>query len=242
MRLSIRESMAEEQAFEMEATMASLGYYSRRGAWITAVPDAEYPWDPHIVKAIRAEFDPAWTPLFCKEAWVTPTKGLIITGRHMVARHVAVPHAEVDVLKCHVPFDRCNGITFKRPLLECMTLEIRAEDEVERDTKGMVRKQLGTYVPFDNRVYLTCKAIWHQNQNMRARDLAKEIEYLQCDAPKESSKGAMEDLRLSLKDDWAYLERKRKAETEDDRRKAAAPPPSRPSVLVGKAAGQGAPA
>ena len=237
----MHESMAKEQAFEMANTMSDLGYYSRLGSWITAVPDAEYPWDPSIVKAIRAEFDPAWTPLFCKEAWVTPTKGIVVTGRHMVARHVAIPHSEVDVMKVHVPFDRCNGITFKRPLLECMTLEIRAEDEVERDTKGMVRKQLGTYVPFDNRVYLTCKAIWHQNHNMRAKDLAKEIAYLQCDAPKEASNGAMEDLRLNLKDDWKYLERLRESETEADVMKSMAPPPTRPSVLVGKAAGpQGA--
>lgn len=238
MRLNLTDGATGPTAFDLAERMSDLGYFTRLGAWISAVPDAEYPWDPDIVKAIRREFDPYWTPLFAREAWYTPAKTLLISGRHMVARYVPLPHSEVDVLRAYVPFDVCHGIRFRKPLLEAMTLEIRAApDKVEEETGGMVRRELGRYVPFDNRVYLTCKAMWKQNQKERIKDLVREVDYLQNDVPKQASRSAMEDLRADLKDDWKRLERIRKSETDYDRNKAMAPPPTRPSVLVGKAAG-----
>lgn len=241
MRLSLSQSeQAAEESFALASSMADLGYHTRLGSWITAC-DAEYPWDPNIVRAIRREFDPAWTPLFCREAWMAPgTKGVVVIGRHMVARHVPVPHSETDVLKVHgLPHNgRYDGITFKTPLLEAMTLEKRpAPDDVEQSAGGMVRRELGEYVPFDNRVYLTCKAMWQQNHSQRAKELAQEIAYLQVDKPKEEGMKAMEELRYQLKNDWAYLERKRKSETDADRKKAAQQPETAPMVFVGKAAG-----
>lgn len=241
MRLSITKAMEEKQAFEMAETMSDLGFHTRLGSWITAT-DAEYPWDPSIVKAIRREFDPFFTPLFCREAWMTPTKGIVVIGRHMIARHVSVPKSEVDVLKVQsLPISGSyNGVTFRQPLLEATTLETRpAPDEVERDSGGMVRRELGEYVPFDGRVYQTMKAIWHQNHSQRIKELVKEVAYLQVDKPKEASNYAMEELRYDLKNDWKRLERIRQSETDYDRNKAMAPPPTRPSVLVGKAAGAG---
>jgi hypothetical protein len=223
MRLSATDAWKPKGALKVAETMAECGYYTRLGSWITAC-DAEYPWDPGIVKQIRREFDPAWTPLFCREAWMAPgTKGIVTIGRHMVARYVPIPHSETDILKvsCLPLRGSYAGVSFKAPLLEAMTLELRsAPDKVEQDAGGMVRKELGEYVAFDNRVYLTCKAIWHQNHSKRAKDIAKEIVWAQVEKPKEESAKAMSDLRDTLKDEWPRLERIRQAETEYDRQKA----------------------
>lgn len=240
MRLSVNESEeSEQQQFDLARSMSDLGYYTRLGSFITA-RDSEYPWDANIVKSIRREFDPAWTPLFAREAWMTPTKGIVVTGRHMVARHVPNPKRESQALKVHgLPIGGwLCGIEFKTPLIEAMTLELRpAPDEVENSARGMVRQDLGEYVPFDARVYKTCQAMWHQNHSKTVRELSREIAYLQIDKPKEESAKQMEELRYRLKSDWGFLERLRETETEDDRKKAYAPKPVTPMVLVGKSAG-----
>lgn len=247
MRLSATNAWNPKGAFKLANTMAELGFHTRLGSQITSIPDAEYPWNPEIVKQIRKEFDPAWTPLFCRERWMTPNKGVVVIGRHMVGRHVPIPRTDVDVLQVLRP--TCGawwGVTIKTPILESMTLELRdhAADcacdscKVERDSGGMVRKDLGRYVAFDNRVYLTCKAIWHQNHHKRAKELAREITRLQVEAPKEESAKAMLDLRDELRSEWPRLTRIRQAETEYDRQKAAAPRAVSPMVIVGKSAGK----
>jgi len=247
MRLSTSQTHGtEQQQFDLAETLADLGFHTRMGYQISAIPDPAYPWDPAIVKKIRREFDPAWTPLFARERWMTPNKGFVTTERHMVGRWVPVPKTDVDMLKVLTPLrSTVRGIKFRTPLLEAMTLEVRLHEPdcpcescvMERDSNGMVRRDLGRYVPFDERVYLTCKAIWHQNHSMRAKDLAREIAYLQVDKPQEESAKQMEELRYVLKTDWAYLERLRERETEDDVRRDFAPKEVAPMVLVGKSAG-----
>lgn len=232
--------------FDLASSMMDLGYHVRLGKQISAIPDPEYPWDPDIVRKIRSEFDPSWTPLFCRELWMSPNKGFVITARHMVARHVAIPKADVDVLPALTSSQASWwGIQIKTPVLECMTLETRLHDGececescvIERSCGGMVRRDLGGYVPFDDRIYLTCRAMWNQNHTKRIKDLVREVTYLQCDKPKEASAAAMNDLRDELKSDWKWLERKREAETEYDIQRASAPAPTRPSVGYTKTAG-----
>lgn len=248
MRLSVSDSKGaqRDQMVSLASNMSDLGYYVRLGKQISAVPDAEYPWDPAIVRKIRAEFDPAWTPLFCRELWQSPgTHGHVVTGRHMVGRHVSIPKSELDVLSVLRPSHSYGGITIKAPIIESMTLETRLHDgscecdscAVERSSGGLVRRDLGSYVPFDDRVYFTCKAIWQQNHSKKAKQIAKEIAYLQVDKPQEEIKAHFEGLRQNLKDDWSRMERIRKSETDYDRMKAAEPRAPKPMVAVGKAAG-----
>lgn len=247
MRLSTSQTHGSpEQQFDLASTMADLGFHTRMGYQISAVPDVEYPWDPAIVTKIRREFDPAWTPLFARERWMTPNKGFVTTERHMVGRWVPIPRTDVDMLKVLTPLHNAvHGVAIRQPLLEAMTLEVRLHDlncpcekcVIERDSNGMVRADLGRYVPFDDRVYHTCYAMWAQNRRQRVKELVKEIAYLQTEKPQEESLAETEKLRYVLKTDWAFLERKRLSETEDDRKKAYAPKPVTPMVLVGKSAG-----
>ena len=247
MRLATSQTHGTEaQQFDLATTMASLGFHTRMGYQISAIPDPAYPWDPAIVKKIRREFDPAWTPLFARERWMTPNKGFITTERHMVGRWVPNPRTDVDMLKVLTPLHKTiRGVVMRTPLLEAMTLEVRMHDlncrcekcVIERDSNGMVRADLGRYVPFDDRIYHTCYAMHAQNRRTRIKELVREITYLQTEKPQEESLKETEKLRYVLKTDWKYLERLRENETEEDRKKAYAPKPVTPMVLVGKSAG-----
>lgn len=82
------------------------------------VPDAQYPWDVDVVKAMRT-VDPRVVPL-----WVTwayrppkdcPDKGVFVTGRHAIGLAIDDPKVEQHDFSCLMPTTPIGGMTFKRP-------------------------------------------------------------------------------------------------------------------------------
>lgn len=80
------------------------------------VPDAACPWDPQVVRAMRA-LDPAIVPLWATWVYAPPAdqsdKTVFITGRHAVGWHRPdLPSQEFHAL---MPSGRIGGMSFKRP-------------------------------------------------------------------------------------------------------------------------------
>jgi len=207
-----------------------MGLYALLGAEFSCVPHEMYPPDWTAVKACR-EFDPAFTPVGVREAWLSPSGGVHITFRYLIARRVLVPREEYAPLNCVYPSHPIHGMTFKGPLIEAGMLD-DTKDLNEERTQGAARSALPTFVPFDMRAAHTMAAIWHQNQNKRTKDIKAEIVDAQVEAPKREMAKGLEELRYRARHDWGRLERIRQAETDSDRLKAAAPREAQPYVFI----------
>lgn len=72
------------------------------GEQISCVPDVEYPWDPAIVKAIRA-FEPEFVPFFVRSRYVSPTGGEYIFGRHGLAVAPRIPERRHQIIRPLMP-------------------------------------------------------------------------------------------------------------------------------------------
>lgn len=233
MDLSIKGGEPNSRWFDIATNAADMGYFTKLGAEFYCIPDSENPWPVDVVRAIRREFDPAFVPIWVRQAWLTPAKTVLVVGRHMVGRYVPYPANEYEPLNVFLPTTSVGGIHFRHPIIESTTLEIApsAMSELEKSSGGSIRRELGQYVPFDNRVYLTMKAIWHQNHNKRRKEIKREVVSAQLDPKAMALALEMEEQRYALKTDWSRIERIRQAETQYDRQRAAAPPATKPMVF-----------
>lgn len=229
-RLSVKDSPAPGRAFEFAQKAADAGLYALLGAEFSCVPHEMYPPDWTAVQACRG-FDSAFTPVGVREAWLSPTGGVSITFRYLIARRVLLPREEYAPLNCVYPSFPIHGMRFSGPLIEAGMLD-DTTDLKEEQTMGAARSELPRYVPFDMRAAHTMAAIWHQNQHKRTKDLKAEIVDAQVDAPKRVVAKQMDELRYRQRHDWGRLERIRQAETHSDRMKAAAPREAQPYVFI----------
>lgn len=207
-----------------------MGLYALLGAEFSCVPHEMYPPDWDAVKACRV-FDPAFTPVGVREAWLSPSGGIHVTFRYMIARRVLVPREEYAPLNCVFPSHPIHGMQFRGPLVEAGMLDDTTDLNEER-THGAARSELPKFVPFDMRAAHTMAAIWQQNHSKRTKDIKAEIVDAQVEAPKRAVASQMEELRYRTRHDFARLKRIREAETDSDRRKAAAPPEAKPYVFI----------
>src|SRR5262245_11111658 len=84
----------------------------------TCVPDACYPWDPEVLKAIQT-FCPDVAPLWVRWVFLSPRSDageqLVIFGRHGIGRRVSNPRAALYPLHCPMPELPCKGLRFSQP-------------------------------------------------------------------------------------------------------------------------------
>lgn len=204
-RAGLTEYVDEQDAEAILKEASSAGYYVRLGAQFV-IEDVEYPVPWEMVHRIRREFDPAFVPLFCREGWRAPNGDIFVTGRFMCGRYVPLPHEGQEPLNILWPSHKVGGVWWHGPVIESATFETdRADDEVEKKTHGVARKDIGGFVPFDGRVYRTLAAIAEQNRNRRTKDILADVIDKQIAEPKRKQKAVTDELRLELRDKWKWL-------------------------------------
>lgn len=238
-----------ELEYDVDA-VAEQGFYVLLGSQASAIPDPEYPWDPAVVKKIRKEFDPDFVPLFIRELWRTPSKGLVSVGRHACGRTIRNPHDGYRYLNVLLPTSPIGGIKIEGPILRSATFQVNApltpHDERIVERLGIpASRKLSTYVPFDDRIVKTLEAIASSNRNQTTKERQKEALSIHMDAQRGVTpaqlKHSKAESRYKVKTDWKRFERVRDESDYDRSQKRAREIRARapkPTILVGKAAGK----
>lgn len=115
--------------------------YAAVATEISCIPDAAYPFDPAVLRAIHV-FDPRVIPLWVRRVYRNPsTGGVLVVGRHAIASHVWNPHSSIDrnVYRALMPTYRAS----ERPT------QVDFHHHGPRSGNGLV----GPYLPFDGYVY-----------------------------------------------------------------------------------------
>lgn len=119
------------------------------GEQYTCVPDAQYPWDPAVVKAIR-EFCPDAQPILIKSLWQrswsesSPLDTMMLV-RHGIARSVRDPIQRPHYFQCEMPSVK-TGVSLTRPNY----IEVNWYD---RENRPWGHDLPGSYLPFDWELY-----------------------------------------------------------------------------------------
>lgn len=126
------------------------------------VNDVEYPPDWNVVRQIRREFDPFFVPALVRQPWSTGTGEVVVIVHHIICRQVPDPKTEVariDPLPIHLPTHTVLGRRLRHPIIAGHTLDGKSPDESGNGLPGY-------YVPFDERVLASMRAIqWiHRNE------------------------------------------------------------------------------
>lgn len=86
------------------------------GTYYTCVPDAQYPWDPVVMKRIQ-EFAPDAVPLWVQ--WVFRSPGadshVEVFGRHALGRVLDKGRTDTYPFRVHMPTMPVLGMTFQKP-------------------------------------------------------------------------------------------------------------------------------
>jgi len=105
------------------------------------VPDAQYPWDVDIVKAMRT-IDPRVVPLWVTWAYKPPIdcpdKGVYVTGRHAIGLANMDPKIEQQDFSVLMPTTPIGGMTFKRPTVIHKIYHVAPETD----------ERIGGFVPY----------------------------------------------------------------------------------------------
>jgi hypothetical protein len=135
------------------------------GMEYTCVPDAQYPWDPKVLRTIWT-FDPGVIPMWVRWAFLSPAddgqEEVVIFGRHAIGRHVDNPHSQLEPLHVSMPPMPCQGVRFDRPnLIELIA--VGAPDKRASDLPG-------EYMPFG---YQLVKHLRKQYREATAKEIYK---------------------------------------------------------------------
>jgi hypothetical protein len=126
---------------------------------ISCIPDAAYPWNPMVMKAIWT-FDPDAIPMWVRWPFLRCStdsdQSPVIFGRHAIGRYVKNPIHELTLFNVEMPSMPCQGITFSRPN---MIVLLWAGEEKGDDTPG-------AYKPFDMEIYLYLRARFINNKTI----------------------------------------------------------------------------
>jgi len=134
------------------------------GMEYSCIPDATYPWDPQVLRAIWA-FDPGAIPLWVRWAFLSPSDGqekVVIFGRHGIGRRVRNPHSDLHPLLVSMPPMPCQGVRFERPNL----IELVAVGKPDARASDLP----GEYMPFG---YQLVKHLRKQYLEASAKDIFK---------------------------------------------------------------------
>jgi len=115
------------------------------GRTYSCVPDAVYPWDPDVVRAIW-RFDPSARPIWVKDIFQVPLEDsdahrVIVYGRHGIARKIENLRG-LEPLQVEMPSMPVLGLRFDAPNYE----PVRWFDRL---APGKYPEAPGAYLPFD---------------------------------------------------------------------------------------------
>ncbi len=102
----------------LKYTVGKIHGWLEIGQFYSCIPDAAYPWDPVVMKAIW-EFAPDAIPMWVQWVFHTPPEDseseIVIYGRHALGRKIWHPQSEVLPFPCAMPTMPCLGLTFEKP-------------------------------------------------------------------------------------------------------------------------------
>lgn len=124
----------------------------------SCIPDAAYPWDPAIVRAIR-EFCPDAQPISIRTVWKSSALDgnvqTMVLLRHGIARAVRDPIAPIHSFYCHMP-STPRSIHLSRPNY----IEVNWYDKQIRPWGYDLP---GAYLPFDWEFYKSLRTAYIDN-------------------------------------------------------------------------------
>lgn len=113
----------------------------------SCIPDAAYPWDPVVMKAIQ-EFAPDAVPMWVHWVFLSPHETgnpqVVVFGRHALGRRIQNMTSELEPFRCAMPTMPCQGLTFERPN--------RIWFIHEGSTNPRYPDLPGTFLPFDGSI------------------------------------------------------------------------------------------
>lgn len=125
------------------------------GEFYSCVPDAEYPWDPAVVRALR-EFCPDAIPIIIRSVWQWSNYGElghlaepIILKRHGLARSIRDPILPIHNFHCEMPCTPYPGLLIPgRDLADCRPNYIEV-NWYDKEIRPHGFDLPGAYLPFD---------------------------------------------------------------------------------------------
>lgn len=115
----------------------------------SCIPDAVYPWNPLVLKAIW-EFAPDAVPLWVRWVFRSPQDEEnphdVVFGRHALGRRIEHLQMERLDFHCTMPSMPCQGLTFEKPNRIWFIHEGESPKERNVDLPG-------DYLPFDATIY-----------------------------------------------------------------------------------------
>lgn len=145
----------------------------RKLAWkiidttVSAIPDAFYPHDPAVVRAIR-EFDKNVFPCFGKRIYQSNTGGIREFGFHMITSVVRDPHYRIPSWATKVLLPTTG------PVIRPTHSDMHIIDGRARRGDGL--PGIGAYLPFDWRVYRLLREMWQENTPRELARLREKVE------------------------------------------------------------------
>jgi hypothetical protein len=168
----------------------------------SCVPDAVYPWDPAVLRAIW-EFDPEVVPVWEKWIFMPPlddssSDEVLVVGRHCVARHKPTLVNEAYPFLCEMPTMPCQGVVFQRPnVLEFVLADGNKEEGTDLP---------GPYVAWDWNLWRLLRELYNpctDGQKLGEEYIEREVQRREA-----SKKSVRDDLR-ARDEDWRKHEKKR---------------------------------
>lgn len=197
--------------------------YAAVATEISCIPDAVYPFDPDVLRAIHV-FDPRVIPLWVRRVYRhSTTGGILVLGRHAIASHVWNPHASIDrnVYRALMPTYRAS----ERPT------QVDFHHLGPRAGQGLC----GPYLPFDGYVSWILRRTY---DTWTAKERQAYIETHGEEARATKAKASAEaESEYIAKTDGPWLQKHiEQFDDQDARRIAAGPQPheAKPFVEVGR--------
>lgn len=114
------------------------------GMEISCIPDAVYPWDAQVFKAIQ-RIAPDLVPVWVRWVFISPDGETVVFGRHALARVNKAKKREGVNWNVEMPTMPVNGCRFETPNDE-LTI-------IQAETSSIAPDLPGDYLPFGWNVY-----------------------------------------------------------------------------------------
>lgn len=180
--MSMFREVAQEKAIVSKHPRA----YRTHWTTVSAIPDAVYPYDPAVVRAIR-EFDPNVIPLFVRRAYKATTGQVVVRGFHAFASHRWNPSGKPASWTNLVLMPTYSNAP--RPT----HMDLHLEDRNQRKGDGLP----GAYVPFDWRQYHGLRALYDEWTDKQ------KVTWLQQNDRAAQARRAREKAQARVEERWA---------------------------------------
>lgn len=137
----------------------------------TCIPDAEYPWDPRLVRKVQ-EFAPDAVPMWVHWVFRSPQDEEdphdVIFGRHALGRVIKPARSDLIPFRCAMPTMPCQGITFERPNAIWFIHQGDSPSDQNVDLPG-------DYLPFDMGMVMKAWDSWAGAANQTEEEFKAEL-------------------------------------------------------------------